>query len=97
MSEETAAVTPPVDQVERLVSAAIAAERQRITLALLGCIACGRIHEQHAVTEPAVTGFGTFSYLSWGDPDDGHTYQPRVNGWPYERHLIIRVLGGGDE
>ena len=61
-----AAVTP------HLV-AAVAAERERIALALLGCLDCGRIHTPHPATfrhkgEP-------LEHQSWAAPD-GHAYRP---------------------
>ena len=56
-----------------IAAEAAAAERERIALALLGCLDCGRIHTPHPATfrhkgEP-------LEHQSWAAPD-GHAYRP---------------------
>jgi histidine triad (HIT) family protein len=52
---------------------AVAAERQRIKLAVLGCRDCGEIHEPRN----APLTFGNPTGVTWRDPGDGHAYAAR--------------------
>jgi hypothetical protein len=67
------------------IALAVAAERERIRLAVLGCVTCGRIHERREV-EPCAHGDGG---ITWADPGDGHPYQAR-----YRSVSVAELIGG---
>lgn len=70
------------------IAAAVAAERERIRLGILGCTTCGKIHEYRQKACSCGKGAPT-----WADPDDGHAYSPALRGGDPDG-LVRRVTGG---
>lgn len=68
------------------------AERERIRSALLACTDCGKVHEKHRATEPAVVrdARDASGFDSWASLDDGHAYRP----WWRQHHASIDGLLG---
>jgi len=73
--------------------AGVAAERERLRLAILGCSTCGKVHEYRPETgdcgKPHKSG-----HYTWADPDNGHTYAPlwRTHGPEDSASFLRRVL-----
>jgi len=53
---------------------AAAAERERITLALLGCVTCGQVHEWREIP-PQPGDHEGYPRHTFEDPGDGHPYR----------------------
>lgn len=72
---------------------AVAAERERVAVGILGCTACRKIHEPHGGGTDAK---GVTHAPSWASLDDGHSYRA---AWQVSRNpetLIRRALIGGE-
>jgi hypothetical protein len=58
------------------------------------CRACGSPHLLRRATDTD-RARGATSRLVWDDPEDGHRYQPRLQGHEGVRMLLQELQGGG--
>jgi len=90
---------PPDYQVARLIAGALpliaeqaaAAERERITLALLGCVTCGKVHKWREIP-PQPGDHEGYPRHTYEDPGDGHPYRAAWAEWTGD---VADPIGGG--
>jgi hypothetical protein len=72
--------------------AAVAAERDRIRLAILGCTRCRKVHEYREATCKCGQPDSGHAH-TWADPDDGHAYSPAYRD--QDMDTLVRGVTGG--